>query len=106
MTGFDRARRRFLTNTTLTGLGLLAGARAAYAFSQQPMTEAEHKAWRNACTGAADPYHAQLVAAAEVELKGRMSAAEIEQAVAAMRCPICGCALAAAAKPAGTARAG
>jgi hypothetical protein len=106
MTGFDRARRRFLTTTALTGLGFLAGARAAYAFTRQPMNEAEHKAWRNACTGAADPYHARLVEAAEAGFKGRMSAAEIEQAVAAMRCPICGCALVAAAKPAGTAQAG
>ena len=106
MTGFDRARRRFLTNTALAGLGFVAGIRAAHAFSQQPMTEAEHKAWRNACSGAADPYHAQLVEEAEAGLKGQMSAADIERAVAAMRCPICGCALVAAAKPAGAAQAG
>jgi hypothetical protein len=106
MTGFDRTRRRFLAGTALTGLGLVAGAHAARAFSQQPMTAAEHKAYLNACTGAADPYHAQLVQQAETELKGRMSAAEIEQAVAVMRCPICGCALVAAAARAGAAQAG
>jgi hypothetical protein len=106
MTGFDRARRRFLMNSALSGLGFLVGIRAAHAFGRQPMTDVEHKAWSNACSGAADPYHAQLVAAAEADLKNRMSPAEIEQAVAAMRCPICGCALAAAAKPAGAARAG
>ena len=90
----------------MTGLGLLAGARAARAFSQQPMNAAEHKAYRNACSGAADPYHAQLVQQAQAELGDRMNAAELEQAVAAMRCPICGCPLVAAAAPAGADRAG
>jgi hypothetical protein len=96
MAEFDRARRRFLASTALTGIGLVAAARTGHAFSRQPMNVEEHKAYQNACTGAADPYHAQLVAEAQAELDGRMSAAEIEQAVAALRCPICGCALSAA----------
>jgi|GEM_PF-1160751 hypothetical protein len=106
MTEFDRTRRRFLASTALTGLGLLAGVGAARAFTPQPMTAEEHKAYRNACSAAADPYHAQLVQQAEAELGGRMSAAEIEQAVAALRCPICGCPLVAAAPPPGAAKAG
>ena len=106
MTEFDRARRRFLASTALTGFGLVVGAGAARAFTQQPMTTAVHKAYLNACTGAADPYHAELVQQAEADLKGRMSAAEIEQTIAAMRCPICGCSLQAAAAPADGAKAG
>ena len=107
MTEFDRARRRFLAGTALAGLGLAAGARTAFAFSQQPMTAAQHKAYMNACADAADPYHAQLVQQATAELKDRMNAAQIDQAVAAMRCPICGCPLVAAAPAAsGTAQAG
>ncbi len=105
MTAFNRTRRRFLASAAFTGLGVLAGARAAGAFSQQPMTAAEHKAYRNACSGGGDPYHAQLVQQAEAEFGGRMTAAEIEQAVAAMRCPVCGCPLVAAV-PAGAGQAG
>jgi hypothetical protein len=102
----DRRRRRFLTSTALTGLGLVSVVRAAGAFTGRKMTAEEHKAYLNACTGAADPYHAQLVEAAAADLKDRMSAAEIEQAVAAMRCPICGCALVAVAPQGGAAKAG
>jgi hypothetical protein len=94
MTEFDRTRRRFLANTALTGFGLTAAMRAAHAFSRQPMNVEDHKAYQNACTGAADPYHAQLVAQAQAELGGRMTIPEIEQAVAVMQCPVCGCALA------------
>ena len=97
MTEFDRARRRFLASTALAGLGLVVGARAARAFTEQPMNVAVHKAYLNACTGAADPYHAQLVQQAEAELKGQMSEAEIQKAIAAMRCPICGCSIVASA---------
>jgi hypothetical protein len=99
MAEFDRARRRFLGSTALAGIGVLFGAKAARAFTEQKMDPAVHKAWLNACTGAADPYHAQLVAQTEAELKGRMSDAEIQQQIAAMRCPICGCALIASATP-------
>jgi hypothetical protein len=110
MAEFDRARRRFLARilggTALAGIGLLFGARAARAFTEQKMDPAVHKAWLNACTGATDPYHAQLVAQAEADLKGRMSDAELQQAVAAMRCPICGCALVASAAPTAAAKAG
>jgi hypothetical protein len=98
MSEFDRTRRRFLASTGLgfAGLGLLAGTRPALAFSQQPMNAAEHKAYLGACGAADDPYHAELVRRAEAELKEHLSDSEVQQAIAAMRCPICGCALVAA----------
>jgi hypothetical protein len=101
MTAFDRTRRRFLASTAVAGFGaaglsLLAGIRSARAFSQQPMNAAEHKAYLAACSAAADPYHAALVRQAEDDLKGQLSEAEIQRKIAAMRCPICGCALVAA----------
>ena len=105
MAEFDRTRRRFLGSTALAGIGLVIGSKAARAFTEQKMDPAVHKAWLNACTGAADPYHAQLVAQAETEMKGKMGEAEIQQAIAAMRCPICGCSLVASATPAPTAAA-
>jgi hypothetical protein len=97
MAELDRARRRFLGSTALAGIGILLGSRAARAFTQQKMDPAVHKAYLNGCTNAADPYHAGLVQQAEAEMKGRMSDAQIQAAIAAMRCPICGCALVAAA---------
>ena len=100
MAEFDRARRHFLGSTALAGIGLLIGARAARAFTQQKMDPSVHKAWLNGCTNATDPYHAGLVQQAEAEMQSRMSDAEIQAAIAAMRCPICGCALVASAAPA------
>ena len=96
MAELDRARRRFLGTTALAGIGILIGSRAARAFTQQKMDPAVHKAYLNGCTNAADPYHAGLVQQAESQMQGRMSDAEIQAAIAAMRCPLCGCALVAA----------
>jgi hypothetical protein len=98
MAELDRTRRRFLGTSALAGIGILLGSRAAHAFTQQKMDSAVHKAYLNGCTNAADPYHAGLVRQAEAQMKGRMSDADIQTAIAAMRCPLCGCALVAAAK--------
>ena len=98
MAELDRARRRFLSSTALAGIGLLIGTRTARAFTQQKMDPAVHKAYLNGCTNAADPYHAGLVQQAEAQMQGRMSDADIQAAIATMRCPICGCALVSAAK--------
>ena len=96
MAELDRARRRFLSSTALAGIGMLIGGRAL-AFTQQKMDATVHKAYLSGCTNAADPYHAGLVAQAQAEMQGKMSDAEIQQALAAMRCPICGCSIVASA---------
>ncbi len=93
MAELDRARRRFLGTTALAGIGVLLGSKAARAFSQAKMDPATHQAYLNGCTNSADPYHAGLVQHAQLEMQGRMSDAEIQSAIAAMRCPICGCVL-------------
>jgi hypothetical protein len=93
MTGNNPTRRRFLATTALGGLGLAGTAKA---FTGQKMTADAHRAYLNACSGAADPYHRQLAQDMAAELGGTMSPAEIECAIAAARCPICGCSLAGA----------
>jgi hypothetical protein len=92
MTEFDRGRRRFLTSTALAGAGVLAVGREAQAFSEQKMSAAEHKAYLNACR-AGDAYHEQLLQQAETELGQQLSADQRREALAVLRCPICGCPL-------------
>jgi hypothetical protein len=101
MTEFAAGRRRFLATTALGGLGVLA-ARTAAAFTEQKMPAALHKELADRCSGVADPYHERLAAEAAAGLKGTMSDAEIQKAIAAIRCPICGCAVVASVPPAGT----
>jgi hypothetical protein len=91
------SRRRFLSNTALSGLGagaaLLAAKRAA-AFTQKPMDAETHKLFANACGGSeAKAYHQQLITEAKAQLPTGISDAEIEAALAALTCPICGCRL-------------
>jgi hypothetical protein len=93
----SRARRRFLGSTALGGFCLLAGARTAWAFTEQPMNAATHKLYADRCRLADDGYHEQLAAAQRTRLGTTMSAAQIDAALAALRCPICGCPLVAAA---------
>lgn len=93
MTGNNPTRRRFLATTALCGLGLAGTAGIAQAFTGQKMTADAHRAYVNACSGAADPYHRQLAQEMTAELGGTMSPSELEGAIAAMRCPICGCSL-------------
>ena len=92
------SRRRFLSTTALAGAGagavLLAGKPAA-AFTEKPMDAETHKLYANACGGAgATAYHQELLAEAKAQLPSGISDAEIEAAMAALTCPICGCRLA------------
>ena len=96
----SKARRRFLSSTALGGLGLLVGAQAARAWTEQPMNVATHKLYADRCRLANDGYHEQLAAEERTRLAGTMSEAQIETALAALRCPICGCPVVAAALPA------
>jgi len=92
------SRRFFLSTTALTGLGagaaMLAGKPAA-AFTQKAMDAETHKLYANACSGTeAKAYHQQLVAEAKAQLPSGTGDAQIEAALAALTCPICGCRLA------------
>ena len=102
----SKARRRFLSSTALGGLGLLAGAQAARAWTEQPMDVATHKLYADRCRLANDGYHEKLAAEERSRLAATLSEAQIETALAALRCPICGCPLVAAAPAASTAKAG
>jgi hypothetical protein len=102
----SRARRRFLSSTALGGLGLVVGAQAARAWTEQPMNVATHKLYADRCNLANDGYHEQLAAAERTRLAGTLSEAQIETALAALRCPICGCPVVAWAAPASAAKSG
>jgi hypothetical protein len=91
------SRRRFLSTTALAGAGagavLLAGKQAA-AFTEKPMDAETHKLYTNACGGPdAKAYHQQLLAEAKAQLPSGISETQIEAAMAALTCPICGCRL-------------
>ena len=91
------SRRRFLSTTALAGAGagaaLLAGKPAA-AFTEKPMDAETHKLYASACGGAgATAYHQELLAEARAKLPAGISEAQIEAAMAALTCPICGCRL-------------
>lgn len=91
------SRRRFLSTTALAGAGagaaLLAGKPAA-AFTQKTMDAETHKLYASACGGPdATAYHQELLAEAKAKLPSGISDAQIEAAMAALTCPICGCRL-------------
>lgn len=91
------SRRRFLSTTALAGAGagaaLLAGKPAA-AFTQKTMDAETHKLYASACGGPdATGYHQELLAEAKAKLPSGISDAQIEAAMAALTCPICGCRL-------------
>jgi hypothetical protein len=92
------SRRRFLSTTALTGLGAgaaLVTGKSAAAFTQKTMDAETHKLYANACGGAeAKAYHQQLLVEAKAQLPSGISDAEIEAALSALTCPICGCKLA------------
>ena len=92
------SRRRFLSTSALSGLGAgaaLLAARQAAAFTQKPMDAETHKLYANACSGEeAKAYHQQLLDEAKAQLSSGISDAEVEAAIAALTCPICGCRLA------------
>ena len=53
-----------------------------------------HKLYASACGGAgATAYHQQLLVEAKAQLPGGTTDAQIEAAMAALTCPICGCRL-------------
>jgi hypothetical protein len=88
------SRRRFLATTALAG-GSLLTAQAAGAFTVQPMDAETHKLYASACGGPeAKAYHQQLLLEARAQLPADMSSQDIETAIAALACPICGCKLA------------
>jgi hypothetical protein len=87
-------RRKLLTGVALGGLAVGLGGRSALAFSVAPMTKPVAAAFALRCmpatAGGGD--HAQLIAAVQAILKGKIvngaAPADVEQAVI---CPICGC---------------
>ena len=90
------SRSRFLTSSALAGIGagavLLPGRPAKAALKLSPMDAETHAAYRNACGGPeVRAYHDQLLAEARAKLAGSMSAQELDQALAVLTCPICGC---------------
>jgi hypothetical protein len=91
------SRRRFLFTTALTGLGAgaaLLASKPAAGFTQKPMDAETHKLYANACGGPeANAYHQELLAEAKAQLPSGISDAEIEAAITALTCPICGCRL-------------
>jgi hypothetical protein len=95
----SKARRRFLSSTALGGLGLLVGAPMAQALTQQPMNAATHKLYADRCRLANDGYHEALAVEERTRLAATLSPAEIDAALAALRCPICGCPVVASATP-------
>jgi len=88
------SRRRFLATTALAG-GSLLMAGTAGAFTVQPMDAETHKLYANACGGSeAKAYHQELLLEAKAKLPAGTSEQDIETALAALTCPVCGCKLA------------
>jgi hypothetical protein len=85
-------RRRLVGGAALAGLGALALApgRAA-AWSSGPADVETQQLYRAACTR--DAYHALLARQVRARLAGLMPAASVDHALAAMKCPVCGCPL-------------
>lgn len=82
------SRRRFLATSALAGAGAAMPA-AVFGFSLEPADAETSALYLNACSQ--NSYHAQLLADAKAALAGQASEADIEQAVALVTCPICGC---------------
>ncbi|HXP74520.1 MAG TPA: twin-arginine translocation signal domain-containing protein [Stellaceae bacterium] len=91
------SRRRFLSTTALAGASagaVLLSGKSAAAFTEKPMDAETHKLYANACGGPeATAYHQQLLTDAKAQLPSGISDAEIEAAMAALTCPVCGCRL-------------
>lgn len=88
------SRRQFLMSATVIGgAGLiLFAAPRAFAFSIEEGSAEAVSLYRGHCS-ANNQYHAELVAEVTAKLQGR-SQADIEAAINAFRCPICGCPIA------------
>jgi len=88
MAGVDR--RRFLTGTALGAVGAVASVSAAGAFSVEPASPEVEAHYLDAC--GRNRYHDAMIAEIRARLDGKVSTAEIEQTVASLQCPLCGCA--------------
>jgi hypothetical protein len=87
-------RRRFLMSaTSIGGVGLAVSATSrAFAFSLEQGNAETASLYAGHCS-ANNQYHAELAAELTAKLKGH-TPAEIEAALVAFRCPICGCPIA------------
>jgi hypothetical protein len=87
--------RRHLLSTTFLACGgvaaLLAGIRPTRALSLETMNPETRRLYLGACSARDGAYHRQLVAEVRRTLQNRASEAEIEAAIAAATCPVCGC---------------
>ena len=87
-------RRRLLSTTILAFGGaaaLVVGTRTAGALSIETMNPETRRLYLSACSARDGDYHRQLVAEVRETLQNRASEAEIEAAIAAATCPVCGC---------------
>lgn len=81
------------------GLGALGAAVARPAAAFQVMPSGDYAAMVETSCGA-NAYHRRLLEEAEARLGVSLDEAQTAQALAALRCPTCGCPLIAAAAPA------
>ena len=87
-------RRQLLSSTILAGVGaaaLVACTRVAHALSLETMNAETQRVYLSACSTRDGTYHRQLVAEVREKLQNKVSEAQIEAAIAATTCPVCGC---------------
>jgi hypothetical protein len=87
-------RRQLLSSTILAGVGaaaLIACTRVAHALSLETMNAETQRIYLSACSSRDGTYHRQLVAEVRERLQNKVSEAQIEAAIAATTCPVCGC---------------
>jgi len=87
-------RRQLLSSTILAGVGaaaLIACTRVAHALSLDTMNAETQRIYLSACSSRDGTYHRQLVAEVRERLQNKVSEAQIEAAIAATTCPVCGC---------------
>jgi hypothetical protein len=92
----DRAvtRRQLLSTTILACTGavaLIAGTRLARALSLETMNSETQRIYLSACSTRDGTYHRQLVTEVRERLQNKVSEAQIEAAIVATTCPVCGC---------------
>jgi len=87
-------RRQLLSSTILAGVGaaaLIACTRVAHALSLETMNAETQRIYLSACSSRDGTYHRLLVAEVRERLQNKVSEAQIEAAIAATTCPVCGC---------------
>jgi hypothetical protein len=92
----DRAvtRRQLLSTTILACTGaaaLIASTRLARALSLETMNSETQRVYLSACGTRDGTYHRQLVAEVRERLQNKFTEEQIEAAIAATTCPVCGC---------------